>query len=87
MAIKSSIRWQFLWGIESAQPPVSVKRHTSTIHFYRHAHLYFAMAFVVTMAGFWPSFFTRARRHGCSSYDSWNECDVMDAWFQWYRHG
>jgi hypothetical protein len=66
--------------------PLSVKEHTSTIRFYRHAYLYFAIAFVVTMAAFWPSFFTRLGGtdashmiHGTSA-KLWMTVPVVQAW-------
>ena len=81
----------------ATQPPVSVKGHTSTIRFYRHAYLYFAIAFVVTMAGFWPSFFTRLGGtdashmiHGTSA-TLWMTVPVVQAWLisqrklEWHR--
>ena len=83
--------------IQATQPAVSVKGHASTIRSYRHAYLYFALAFVVTLAGFWPSFFTRLGGtdashmiHGTSA-TFWMAVPVIQAWLinrrrlEWHR--
>lgn len=46
-------------AIPTRGTPSRVNGHGSEVFGYRQAYLYFALAFVVTMAGFWPSFFTR----------------------------
>jgi hypothetical protein len=75
----------------ATQSPVSMKARASTIGFYRDAYLYFAMAFVVTLAGFWPSFFTRLGRtdaahmiHGTSA-TLWMAVPVVQAWLIGHR--
>ena len=53
---------------------------------YQHTYLYFAVAFAVTMAGFWPSFFTRLGQtdashmiHGVSA-TLWMAVPIVQAW-------
>lgn len=65
--------------------------------FYGRAHLFFALAFLFTLGGFWPSFFTRLDRtdaghmiHGISA-TLWMLVPIAQAWlisrrhFAWHR--
>jgi hypothetical protein len=74
-----------------------MKEHGTRVPFFRHAHLYFTLAFVVTMAGFWPSFFNRLGKtdashmiHGISA-TLWMIVPIVQAWlvnhreFEWHR--
>jgi hypothetical protein len=72
-------------------------KHGSKVPFYGHAHFHFTLAFVVTMAGFWPSFFSRPGKtdashmvHGVSA-TLWMIVPIVQAWlishreFEWHR--
>jgi hypothetical protein len=65
------------------------KRHYS---FYKRDYFYFTLAFVVIMAGFWPSFFKRLGAtdashmiHGISA-TLWTTVPIIQAWLIGRRH-